>query len=204
MILFELCGGTETHTVYRQQHLANLNRSLDFLKSLVGAALATESLYLSQTVIKALNFHALACLHDYAGVYRPCDVTVGSGDSAYFLPSHHRVSSLMDEFVNGVNRRWESLNSVQLASFVLWKLNQIHPFVNGNGRTARAACYFVLCLKLEVWLPGSPILAILLQQHRQEYVSALKTADEYGSLQELTDLITRLLSIQLEDFRPET
>jgi hypothetical protein len=30
----------------------------------------------------------------------------------------------------------------ELAAYGLWRLNWIHPFVEGNGRTARAVCYF--------------------------------------------------------------
>jgi len=65
---------------------------------------------------------------------------------------------------------------VVLATFVLWKLNHIHPFINGNGRTARAASYYVLCLKNGGLLRGSPILPELLKQNRPEYIETLKKA----------------------------
>jgi len=83
----------------------------------------------------------------------------------------------MDDFVNTVNRRWDAADPVELAAFVLWKLNHIHPFINGNGRTARASCYFVLCVKLGGWLEGEHILPELLRSNREEYVEALKVAD---------------------------
>ena len=54
----------------------------------------------------------------------------------------------MDDFVNTVNRAWEKADELTLGAYVLWRLNHIHPFINGNGRTARAASYFVICLKL--------------------------------------------------------
>ena len=62
-------------------------------------------------------------------------VTVGD----YHPPEHYRVQALMDDFVNNVNRSWENADPVVLATLVLWRLNNIHPFINGNGRTARAA-----------------------------------------------------------------
>ncbi|MBL8221394.1 MAG: Fic family protein, partial [Bryobacterales bacterium] len=31
---------------------------------------------------------------------------------------------------------------------VMWRLNWIHPFFGGNGRTARSASYLVLCASL--------------------------------------------------------
>ncbi|OCJ70842.1 hypothetical protein A6U96_04500 [Agrobacterium tumefaciens] len=154
--------------------------------------------FLSQHVIKALNFQAITCLHTNAGEYRPCPVTVG----AYEPPQHYRVSALMDDFVNTVNRNWESLDPVVLASFVLWRLNHIHPFINGNGRTARAACYFVLCLKLGALLPGEKILPELLTENRSRYVTALQEVDASLpnlNLAPLHTLLSELLDIQVAD-----
>ncbi|MCY4556856.1 MAG: Fic family protein, partial [Chloroflexi bacterium] len=138
MILFELVRGNEDHPAYRALEVANGGRHYDFLQSVVETAVAVEKPFLWQTVIKAINYHAIACLHPYAGEYRPCAVTVGDHDP----PDHYRVDALMDDFVNEVNRYWNDWDEVSLAAYVLWRLNWIHPFINGNGRTARAACYF--------------------------------------------------------------
>lgn len=200
MNLYEILGQTENHTVYAKQSSENLIRQLDLLKSLVLSALATGKLFLSQTIIKSLNFHAITCLHDYAGVYRPCEVQVGNGRNAYRPPAHHEVPGLMDDFVNEINRRWKDLNAIELAALVLWRLNYIHPFINGNGRSARAACYFVVCLKYGVWLPGDPILPETLKQHRKEYVDALKIADAVNDKSRLQLLIAKLLYEQLRPF----
>lgn len=117
-------------------------------------------------------------------------------------PDHYRVQALMDQFVNEVNRVWESTDPVVLASYTLWRLNHIHPFINGNGRTARASCYFVLCVRLGHWLPGTVILPELIRRQRSEYVDALKHADasfEEGQLYlvPLHSLIQSLLKEQI-------
>jgi hypothetical protein len=70
----------------------------------------------------------------------------------------------------------ELRREANLAWMALWRLNYI-PFINGNGRTARAASYFVLCCKAGGWLPGNPILPELLRQNRPAYVAALQKAD---------------------------
>lgn len=160
---------------------------------------------LSAEVIKALNFHAIACLHAYAGQYRPCRVTVGE----YEPPDHHRVPALMDDCINIINRSWEKAEPVALAAYTLWSLNSIHPFVNGNGRTARAACHFVLCLKLGIWLPGTVILPELIRQNRDDYVAALKAADESAALGNLDfsalhTLLTGLIEEQLKTAASES
>lgn len=103
-----------------------------------------------------------------------------------------------------MNRGWETTDAVALATYVLWRINHVHPFINGNGRTARAASYFVLCVKAGGWLPGVPILPEKLRQgpNRDEYVSALKVADTSAAagtleLTPLHTLVSRLLDEQM-------
>ena len=183
--------------------VANGLRQYDFLRSVVEASVAMGRPFLSQTVIKALNFHVITCLHTNAGEFRPCPVSVGK----YIPPEHYRVQALLDDFVNNVNRIWEATDPVVLAALVLWQLNWIHPFINGNGRTARAACYFVLCLKIGHWLPGETILPELIKQNREEYVIALQHVDQSAKdgqldLAPLHTLLTGLIVEQLESHQP--
>jgi Fic/DOC family len=115
---------------------SSARRAAKWLSSttIVSAPVDMGKPFLSQQVIKAFNFLAIVCLHTNAGEYRPCPVTVG----AHIPPAHYRVPALMDDFVNTVNRTWEQTDPVVLATYVLWRVNNIHPFINGNGRTARA------------------------------------------------------------------
>ena len=172
MILFELTQ-SEAHPVYQALEIANGGRQYDFLRSMVVASIEMGRPFLSQSLIKALNFQAITCLHISAGEYRPCGVTVGD----HRPPEHYRVDALMEDFVNSVNRAWHEADPVVLASAALWQLNYIHPFINGNGRTARAICYFVLCVKLGGWLPGDVILPELLRRNRDKYIEALRQVD---------------------------
>lgn len=201
MILFDL-HPTENDRDYQALQVGNLTRQYSFLRSIVDTAIAVDRPYLSQTVIKAFNYHAIVCLHAGAGEYRPCEVQVGS----YQPPMWIRVQALMDDFVNDVNWRFKETDAITLASYVLWQINHIHPFVNGNGRTARITAYFVLCLKLGGLLKGKITLPDLLRRERGEshdpYVSALKAADRSAQngaldLTELEDLVTSLLEEQL-------
>ncbi len=199
MILFELLG-TEQHPLYQEMEVANGNRQYDFLSSIVKSALGVGRPFLSSTLIKGLNFHAITCLHTFAGEYRPCPVQVGP----YQPPEQHRVDALMEDMVNTVNRSWESADPLGLCAFVLWRLNWIHPFINGNGRTARAASYFVLCVKAGSWLPGKTILPELIRRERDRYVAALKEVDQSLSkgtpnLGPLHVLLSELLEEQLKD-----
>ena len=150
---------------------------------------------ISTAIIKALNGQAISCLHVNAGEYRPCPVSVGQ----HTPPAYYRVPELMNAFINHVNYLWENADPIGLGAYVLWRLNYIHPFINGNGRTARALCYFVICVKLGGILKGTPSLPELIRSNRPEYVKLLQEIDrtyestkavELGSLQMfLTDLL---------------
>jgi Fic family protein len=197
VILFEIFN-TENNPHYQSLAISNGSRQYHFLNSVIQTAIDINKLFLSQQIIKALNFQAITCLHTNAGQYRPCSVTV----QQYQPPDHYRVAALMDDFVNEANRNWESTDAVVLATFVLWRLNNIHPFINGNGRTARAACYFVLCAKAGGWLPGTTILPELIVQNHAEYCAALQLGhDSFGQgrldLTVLHQLVIRLLDEQM-------
>jgi Fic/DOC family len=197
MLVYEVVE-SEQHHVYKSLEISNVLRQYDFLKSTVETAIALNRYCLSHEVIKALNFHAIACLHVSAGEYRPCPVVVGSHQPV----DHWQVQSRMNLFVDEVNSAWHQSDAPLLATFVLWKLNHIHPFINGNGRTARAIAYYVLCLKQKGWLPGYPILPELLKINRADYVDALRRVDvsyKAGSLDlsPLLQIVEQLLTQQI-------
>ena len=196
MDLYELVGD-EQHPVYQDMASANNDRHYGFMFSAVQAAVALGRPLLSQSLIKAINFHAIVGLHHEAGQYRSHAVIVG----AYNPPSHFRVESLMDDLVNDLNWRWQAAGAVELAAYALWRINNIHPFVNGNGRTARAVCYFILCVKLGGLLPGSIIFPEKLRQEPMRsslYVPCLRSADQ-GDIAPLTNLIRALFVEQVND-----
>lgn len=181
MHVFDLVGN-EANEVYQELTISNLNRQYSLLRSLVEASVKLNRPMLSHEVIKALNYHAIACLHSSCGVWRPCDVTVGAGEEAFHPPPSWSVPGQMNMFVDQVNRFWAETDAVYLAAFVLWRLNHIHPFVNGNGRTARVTCFFVLCLRVGGWVDMDVLLPELIRANRPEYVAALKHADASAKL----------------------
>ena len=110
----------------------------------------------------------------------------------------------MDDLINEINHSLTISDPVFLAAFLLWKLNYIHPFINGNGRTARAACYFILCVHAGGWISGEPILPELIKMNRDEYVAALKYADKTlmdGSLdlKPMHEFISKMLALQMSN-----
>ena len=201
MILYELYG-TEDEPVYRELARENLQRQYDFLGSIIKAAISQKQRMISTALIQALNYHAIACLHIKAGEYRPCDVEVKASNLK--PPQHYRVPAMMDHFVNEVNSAWRGNNGWEVAAYCLWRLNFIHPFINGNGRTARALCYYVACINVGQVLPGRKSFPERIRTDRHdEYVALLRSTDEQykaGSASFLTglrDFLVRLAREQI-------
>lgn len=202
MILYDL-SNSEAHPAYQALAISNGDRQFSFLQSVISAAIETGQCFLSQTIMKSLNYHAIACLHTNAGEYRPCAVHVVYPDPSqnYVAPEHYRVTALMDDFINSSNALWGNVDPILLASYVLWRLCHIHPFINGNGRTARAAAYFTICVKTGGWLPGTENMTTLMKNH-PDYNSSLKLADASVAqgqldLSSVVNMITDCINQQL-------
>ncbi|HUA99149.1 MAG TPA: hypothetical protein VMA34_12535, partial [Terracidiphilus sp.] len=74
----------------------------------------------------------------------------------------------------------------------------------GNGRTARAACYYLLCMKAGGLLPGSKIVPERIRENRARYCDALEAADRAWDqglydVSLLADLLQELLLAQLSE-----
>jgi len=87
-------------------------------------------------------------------------------------------------------------------AYALWRMNWIHPFVEGNGRTARAACSYLICMKQGRLLPGNKIVPERIGENRQPYYDALRAADAawdagHFDVNELAAYLGELLKGQL-------
>lgn len=200
MIVQELTSDTE-HPSYQLLRQSNLERQYGFMQSAIGAAVTLGHHQVSDELIVALNCHATACLNPRAGEYRAEGIEVairrGPGDPpGHQPPPGSAVKGLMSDFVSIVNAGWEDASPVELGAYCAWAVNHIHPFTNGNGRTARALCYHVLCVKLGGLLPGSPMLPERIRSRRAEYVEKLQAGDR-GDLAPLVGFIDGLLTDQI-------
>jgi Fic family protein len=88
------------------------------------------------------------------------------------------------------------------AAFALWNLNYIHPFIEGHGRTARAACYYLICMRQGKILGGKKTVPELIRENRAPYIAGLQAADrayEKGQfdVSELAAYLESLLKIQV-------
>ncbi len=143
---------------------------------------------------------ALEGISSYAGNWRPANIEIGG--SRHKPVGAHQVPEMIEDLCDYVNDQWATRNALHLAAYVMWRLNWIHPFTDGNGRTSRAASYLVLCLRLGYVLPGRRAIPDQIAEDRARYYRALESADDSllaGSLDlsAMEDLLSDLLAIQL-------
>jgi Fic family protein len=173
-----------------------------------GIAAATTALEhrkfkLRLSLIMALHREALAGISNFAGNFRPSSVQISK--SNHTPPPAHLVPGLVEELCDYVNENWQSSTALHLAAYVMWRLNWIHPFADGNGRTSRIVSYVVLTIKCGFILPGSPTIPDQIVTDRRGYFDALDAADAACregrlDLTKMEDLLGGMLAQQLAEF----
>lgn len=155
---------------------------------------------LRPSLILELNRLALADIHSSAGTYRTGTMKIVGSDHSPVPASE--VAAEIEKLCDYININWDSKSPIHLAAYALWRLNWIHPFADGNGRTARALSYLILCVKMGFTLPGLNTVPDQISSNKKPYYSALEAADrklKAGSLDisEVEDLLKDRLANQL-------
>ncbi len=186
--------------LYAQVQERNLIRQYDLLTNCVEIGLVQGHTCFDKYVLWSLNHVAVANISQFGGRFREEPIYVGN-----HVPPHFKeVPELMDRFISTLHENWFDWTPTELAAYGLWRMLWIHPFIEGNGRTARAACYYILCARSGSLLPGRKIVPERIRENRNPYYAALRAADiawNEGNLDcsELEAYLAGLLAAQLRD-----
>jgi hypothetical protein len=114
-----------------------------------------------------------------AGKIRTEDVQIGSAVVLFMPPRWQEVEGHLQTMFEHIASAQSAAapSALHVAAYALWRLCWIHPFDDGNGRTARAIAYALLCVGLGRPLPGSPAVPELIALNRYPYWDALRAAD---------------------------
>ena len=151
-----------------REHLEATNHqvAIDFVRDLVSANQDLTPFNLNQ--IHGLILHGID--RDNAGRYRSGNVSITG--SRHTPPEHFHVVPLMHDLFVFYEAHKSTLHPVQLAAEMHEKLATIHPYSDGNGRTAR------LLMNLILLRAGYPISIISSDQHeRGAYYRTLEAAN---------------------------
>ena len=160
--------------------------ALDYLHGLVAER---KKLRISETLIRQFNQIVMKDVdEEWAGRYRNSLVMIGGTD--YKPPAAINIPGLMEGLVNWIKENEGKLHLVELAAFIHYKLVAIHPFFDGNGRTAR------LLMNVALMRSRYP-LAIVLKNDRKKYYDVLSKADK-GNIVPFVYFIARAVERSLD------
>jgi len=172
----------------------NHQEALDYLYDLVEKGKKNT---FSENLIRSLNQIVQQNIDkDWAGRYRNSGVIIGG--AMHRPPEAIAVPSLMKKMIEWYADN-KKLHPMELASIIHHKLVNIHPFFDGNGRTAR------LVMNIILMQAGFP-LAVVLKNDRQRYYAALSTADKGDYLPFVNFIartVERTLDIYLQVLTPK-
>lgn len=192
----------EDLALYTKIQEKNLIRQYDLLTNCIEIGLKQGSISFDKYFLWSLNHVAVANISQFGGRFRNEPIYVGN-----HTPPHYRdVPDLMDRFISFIHENWHTLTPTQLAAYALWRMLWIHPFIEGNGRTARAICYYILSAKIGRVLPGKVIVPERIRDNRGPYIAALRKADEAWEagnydINDMAVYLAGLLQDQLKEAR---
>jgi Fic family protein len=153
----------------------NLLRQYDLLLNCIEIGLKKGIEAFDKYTLWSLNAVAVANIAQFGGRYREEPIYVGNHRPPHFK----EVANEMDRFFSFIHENWTvNDHPTLIPAYALWRLNWIHPFVEGNGRTARAACYYLICVKQGRILEGKKIVPERIRENREPYYAALRAADK--------------------------
>lgn len=170
-----------------KEHLEATNhaKALDFVHEIINKSstqvTSRDILAIHEIILKGID-------DNNAGQYR--NVSVRISGSAVVMPNPRKVPDLMDEFQIWLTSQLD-LHPIAFAAEAHYRLVTIHPFVDGNGRTAR------LLMNLLLMINGYPP-AIIRKRDRLSYIGALEKAQLGGSKLEYESLIAKAVDRSLD------
>lgn len=174
--------------------VVNHRSAIAYVESLVA-----ENTPLTSFQVRQMHRLVLTQIDDEnAGQYRKLPVRIAG--SAHTPPEAWVLDQLMQEWSDWVHTSGLTLHPVERAALAHHRLVAIHPFLDGNGRTAR------LVMNLLLMQAGYPP-TIILKVNRRQYYRVLAQADA-GHTTPLVNFVGRAversLTLYLEACTPRT
>lgn len=168
-----------------QEHLEVINHSeaIDFVEEQV-----KRDAILDEQTIKMIHYLVLKSIdNENAGTYRSINVRISGSNHQppHFLQVPHEMKALIEWY----EQSKEQLHPVELAALFHFKFVYIHPFADGNGRTAR------LLMNLILMSNGYPPAIVKAEnEQRLKYYDTLETASTKNELGPFVELITECVA----------
>lgn len=174
-------GGKELREIYE---VVNHKKAYEYVKKCI-----SEKKPLSENIVKDL--HAILTENIIiGGIYRNQEVRISG--AGFTPPAGNEMYVQIKGFYEELKTR-NDLNPIELAAWTHAEFVRIHPFIDGNGRTARLLMNYQLLA--QGFLPVS-----VAQEDRLDYYNALEEYAVKGDLSRFADFIADLEEKQLDEY----
>ena len=152
---------------------------------------------ITPAIIRLLHRFTIRDIYSCAGHFRDWPVKI---TGSFHKPPREGIGGFVEMMCETANEMAESdePDPIAIAAFLLWRLNWIHPFGGGNGRTSRALSYLAICVHLGEIPEGKLSIAEQIDMSRDRYQSALEDADMAARESSVTDV--RKMAELLEEY----
>jgi Fic family protein len=188
----------ETREILATGHISNdRRREGTEAKNLGNAVTHIENELLTDdtphTIDKFLRLHGilLTDLDPSAGTFRHERVMIGG--AAQQPPRADLVPALVEQLLKDITESGD-INAVKVATWAHWAIARVHPFMDGNGRTARLWQDLIL-LRAKL----APAIIRLQDRDQNGYYDALASADS-GDINPLTQLVAQRTAATLDKY----
>ncbi|MFR6291224.1 MAG: Fic family protein [Peptococcaceae bacterium] len=175
-------GGKHLREIYEQ---VNHQKAFRYVKDCIA-----KQISLNESVVKEI--HALLMENIIiGGVYR--DINVYISGAQHIPPSHNEMYHQIQNFYADFNWKEQQLNQIEFAAWTHAEFVRIHPFTDGNGRTAR------LLMNYQLLSSGFVPISIA-KEDKLHYFEALEEYAVNQNLQPFADMIAILEEKQLDRY----
>ena len=175
-------GGKALRDIYE---VANHDRAFSYVKRAVA-----EGRLLDEEMLKDIHALLMENIMD-GGVYRNVEVRItGAG---FRPPAPQEMFQQMRWFFADMPRQREKLNAIEWAAWTHAEFVRIHPFPDGNGRTAR------MLMNLQLLTEGFQPISIA-KEERLAYYEALEAYAVRGELAPFTEMVAALEEARLDEY----
>lgn len=167
--------------------------------------------FINEFIEKKLDFKFIIDLHAImtskteaqrcAGDFRKKEVFVTDhldGEIAHIPPDFNEVEPMMKDLCNFINDDNEFIHPIIKASILHFMIGYIHPFLDGNGRTARALFYWFLIKKDYSLIKSISISKVILESRTQYDKAFLKTENDDNDLNYFINYSIKNLRVAFE------
>lgn len=133
-----------------------------------------------------------------AGKFRNHGECVRDGEKIIFVaPPENMVNPLMNQLFDWMRKSKETVNPLILSCIFHYEFVFIHPFHDGNGRTARLWQTAILSHweKAFTYLP----IESMIKKNQEEYYTAIQNCNNVGKSNEFIEFMSKIISETIDE-----